>query len=195
MYPYIETVRIENGKIENLVYHNRRLNATRRTVLGATNDLDLVEYINPILYLKRTKCRVEYKDTIISIDYTPYCMRSINTLKWVVCDEADYRYKSSNRSTLNRLFTQRKEADDILIIRNGLLTDTSICNVALWDGVSWITPDKPLLCGTMRAKLLDSGVIIPGDIHLDDLGNFSRLCLFNAMIDFGDMELPINAIL
>ena len=48
----------------------------------------------------------------------------------VDCDEADYRYKSADRSLLDRLFALRGAADDVLIVRRGLITDTSIANVA-----------------------------------------------------------------
>ncbi len=57
------------------------------------------------------------------------------------------------------IYSPNEGHDDILIIRDGLLTDTSICNVALWNGTSWITPARPLFSGTMRAYLLDKGLV------------------------------------
>lgn len=87
------------------------------------------------------------------------------------------------------------EADDICIVRDGLLTDASICNIALWNGSQWITPASPLLPGTMRASLLDTTKIIPGDIRPDDLLDYSRIRLFNAMIGFGEVELNLNDVL
>ena len=46
------------------------------------------------------------------------------------------------------------KADDILIIKNGFITDTSIANILFFDGKKWITPKKPLLKGTVRERLL-----------------------------------------
>ena len=45
---FIETIRIENGRIHNLSYHNRRMNETRRNVLCQTDVLDLNDYIRPV---------------------------------------------------------------------------------------------------------------------------------------------------
>ena len=72
MSPFIETIRIENGRIYNLPYHNRRMNETRRDVLHQTGTLDLSDYIRPGNYRERTKCRVEYGTEILKTDYAAY---------------------------------------------------------------------------------------------------------------------------
>ena len=48
MYQFIETIRIENGAIHNLVYHNKRLNRTRNWFWKNCTTLDLTDYIRPI---------------------------------------------------------------------------------------------------------------------------------------------------
>ena len=101
---FIETIRIENGRIHNLSYHNRRMNETRRNVLRQTDVLDLNDYIRPVNYRERTKCRVEYDVDIRNVEYAAYHFRPVSSLRLVVDDEADYRYKSRDRSVLNRLF-------------------------------------------------------------------------------------------
>ena len=167
----METIRIERGRIHNLPYHNARMNRTRRELFGASEEIDLAGYIHPGPHQERTKCRVEYTCEVLQVEYVPYRMRPVHSLRLVTCDEIDYSYKSTDRQCLNDLFAQRGGHDDILIIRDGLLTDTSICNVALWNGTSWITPARPLLCGTMRAYLLDKGLVQAGDIPVEDLPN------------------------
>ena len=162
----METIRIEKGRIHNLPYHNARMNRTRRELFGAREEIDLAGYIHPGPYQERTKCRVEYTREVLKVEYVPYRMRPVHSLRLVTCDEIDYSYKSTDRQCLNDLFAQRAGHDDILIIRDGLLTDTSICNVALWNGTSWITPARPLLCGTMRAYLLDKGLVQAEDCLL-----------------------------
>ena len=137
---------------------------------------------------ERTKCRVEYTREVLKVEYVPYRMRPVHSLRLVTCDEIDYSYKSTDRQCLNDLFAQRAGHDDILIIRDGLLTDTSICNVALWNGTSWITPARPLLCGTMRAYLLDKGLVQAEDIPVEDLPKYTRIRLFNALIEFGEID-------
>lgn len=189
MSPFIETIRIEHGAIQNLSYHNQRMNATRKALFGPDTLIDLADSIQPDNCLQRTKCRIEYNKDILMVDYAPYQIRPVHSLRLLSCDAIDYPYKSTNRSALNALFADRGEADDILIIRNGLLTDTSICNIALWNGETWVTPAMPLLPGTMRASLLNAGKIIPSDIRPEDLPDYSRIRLFNAMIGFGEVEI------
>ena len=191
---FIETIRIENGRIHNLAYHNRRMNETRRNVLRQTDVLDLNDYIRPVNYRERTKCRVEYDVDIRNVEYAAYHFRPVSSLRLVVDDEADYRYKSRDRSVLNRLFACRETEDDVLVVRKGLLTDTSICNVAFWNRKQWITPSAPLLAGTKRASLLDQGELVAGDIRPEDLPGYSRIRLFNAMIEFGEIDLPVDKI-
>ena len=92
------------------------------------------------------------------------------------------------------LFDLRETEDDVLIVRRGWLTDTSICNIALWNGKQWITPSVPLLAGTKRASLLDRGEMVAGDIRPEDLPGYSRIRLFNAMIEFGEIDLSVDKI-
>ena len=114
---FIETIRIENGRIHNLSYHNRRMNETRRNVLRQTDVLDLNDYIRPVNYRERTKCRVEYDVDIRNVEYAAYHFRPVSSLRLVVDDEADYRYKSRDRSELNRFFACRETEDDVLVVR------------------------------------------------------------------------------
>lgn len=194
MCPFIETICIEQGRVERLAYHNERMNRTRRFCLGATDPLDLADFIVPEGYQERTKCRVVYDASIREVSYAPYQLRPVTSLKLIVADEADYRYKSTDRTCLNELFACRGEADDVLLVRQGGLTDTSICNIALWNGHQWLTPAEPLLAGTHRAALLDEGVIEEAPLSVADLSEFSRIRLFNALIGFGEIDLPIAAI-
>lgn len=119
-------------------------------------------------------------------------MRQVQSLRLVRADTADYRYKSADRSELEALYSLRGNQDDVLIVRNRLLTDTSIANVALEKGGAWYTPATPLLKGTKRAWLLEQGTLKERDIPADDVYSYSRIALFNAMIDFGALVLDIN---
>ncbi len=194
MSRYIETIRIENGQIYNLPYHNWRMNETRRNIFQAADELDLSDYIHPEAYQDRTKCRVVYEQEIVEVEYAPYSIRQVSSLHIVEDNTLSYRYKSTDRDALNKLFTSRGVADDVLILRNGLLTDTSICNIALWNGERWFTPSCPLLQGTKRASLMDDGKLFPLEIKVDDLKFYSRIRLFNAMIEFGEIEFPVENI-
>lgn len=194
MCQFIETIRIENGKALNMGFHNYRFNKTRRDIFECNLPINLADYIQPTDYTERTKCRIEYQDEVEKVEYLPYVIRPVNSLKMVTSDGLDYTYKSSNRQKLDELFKQKGEADDILIIKDGFLTDTSIANIALWNGTEWETPEKPLLEGTKRASLLGKGLIVPSAIRPHDLSRYSRIRLFNAMIEFGEIEFSVEEI-
>lgn len=189
---FIETIRIENGTIHNLAYHNERLNRTRNWFWKNCATLDLTNYIQPVQSEEVIKCRVLYDKEIREITYAPYSVRSIDTLRVVCSDEIDYTYKSIDREYLSRLYALRETADDILIVKKELITDTSIANIALYNGSEWHTPKSPLLKGTQRAFLLDQQIIKEEEITLKQLFTYSRITLFNAMITFRKIELSID---
>lgn len=67
------------------------------------------------------------------------------------------------------LAAQKGDCDEIIIIKNGLVTDTSFTNIAIYKHGMWLTPKHPLLLGTKRAALLEKGIIQEADITVDDL--------------------------
>ena len=195
MEQYLETIRIEEGRACHLPYHNQRMNETRAH-LGLSDGLDLEAVIGDVsIYQQRTRCRIVYDTEIRSVEFFPYQIRSVKTLRLVEDNQVDYGCKYADRSALNRCFAQRGACDDVLIVQNGDVTDTTIANVAFWNGETWFTPSTPSLKGTMRASLLDSHQIQEAKIRVEDLSHFSRLRLFNAMISFGEIELPIQSVL
>lgn len=192
MYQFIETIQIKKGVICNLDYHNKRMNATRALFWESCKPLNLQHYIRYEGEEEHIKCRVIYHEAIKEITYTPYRMRPVHTLRILHQNSIEYTYKSINRENINALFDQRGICDDILIIKNGKITDTSIANVALLDETGWYTPEHPLLKGTKRTELLDKGILQPKDIRIEHLFDYSQITLFNAMIDFGEIKIDVT---
>ena len=170
---FIETIRIDHGRVCNLSRHNRRLNDTRAHFWPESTPLQLSDYLHSICETGIckagiVKARVVYGEKgIEDISYSPYAMRHVHSLALMQADHIDYTYKSAGREPLNRLFALRGACDDILIVKQGLLTDTSIANIALSDGTHWYTPAHPLLKGTRRAALLEEGILQEKDIRPD----------------------------
>lgn len=191
---FIETLRIEDGQVWHASLHDRRMNDTRRAFFGPVPDLHIMDYLRPEAYTARTRCRLTYARDVIRVEYFPYYVRPVHSLQLVVQDDIDYRYKQADRCVLDEAFALRDTADDVLIVRHGLLTDTSIANIALWDGCEWHTPAQPLLAGIQRRYLLDTGQIKETDIPVASLGNYRHIRLFNALIPFGEVELPVGQI-
>jgi 4-amino-4-deoxychorismate lyase len=108
----------------------------------------------------------------------------VKSLQIVHIRELDYAHKYANRQALQTLFSERSCGDDVLLLRDGLLTDTSYANVALFDGQQWYTPARPLLRGTARARYLKEGILREADIRLEELRHFQKLKLINAMMNW-----------
>lgn len=192
MCQFIETIQINNGCICNLNYHTERFNNTRKAFWNDCAKIDLADFIHNYPSSGKIKCRIVYAQDIEEITYSSYVLREVNSLKLITNDEIDYQYKTVDRNLINMLFQQKEDADDIVIVRNGYLTDTSIANIALYDGMHWYTPSHPLLKGTKREELLRKGVLIEREIHVSELLSYSKICIFNAMINFGDICLLIS---
>ncbi len=187
----LETIRCEQGRPAHLAYHQQRVERSLRQ-LGYACHLDLASLIAPpdaALY----RCRVVYDATSASVEYIPYQAKSIQTLQLLRADTLDYALKYADRTELDLLFAQRGAADDILIVQNGLITDTSIANIAFFDGTRWLTPKHPLLAGTTRARLLDEKRIIEKEIAPGDLADFTTFALLNAMVGFQQVKDGIIA--
>lgn len=183
---FIETIKLLDKRLHNLHYHNMRANQARHEVLGASDIVDLAQYVSIPDDIGRGiyKCRVTFGHTVAAVEISPYRRKKIKSLKLVNGGDIDYHYKYADRSAINALFDQRDNSDDILIVKNGIITDTSYANVAFFDGSEWYTPSTPLLKGTKRQQLLDEGRIRLAVIRQSDLTDFSECVVFNAMVDF-----------
>ncbi len=187
-----ETILMVGGKAKNLRYHEERMNSTRLKLFGYHIPLRLDDIVPPGESVYR--CRVVYGDKIDSVQFTPYTKKKIGILKLVVSD-IRYPYKVVDRDELDELFALRDAADDIIVVRDGLITDTTIANIALHDGLQWLTPKKPLLKGTMRQKLLDDGFLVEADILAEDLGGYQQIAIMNALRGFDILDIaPTNLI-
>ncbi len=196
MHLFIETIRLEDGQVRHADYHQHRLDETRRRYFPMAAPLRLTDHLPVTSLTGRAKWRLVYGENIVTQSVTPYTLRPITSLRCVVEDGAMYPYKSTDREVLDRCFSHRDTADEVLIIRNGLLTDTSIANIALGSPEGpWYTPLHPLLAGTCRARLIEAGRISVMPLTADDLERFSHLAIFNAMIPFGELVLPTECVL
>jgi len=198
----LETIRYENGRFHNLKYHRQRMNYARKMLFRLTDEIDLDKILPkaakeqlPDERCGLFKCRVVYNSHILEIRFSPYVLPQIRSLRLVQSDDIDYTFKYENRSSLNRLFALRGAADDILIVKNGLVTDTSFCNVLFFNEKRWLTPEQPLLRGTRRAALLEQEMVETAVIRVDDLHHFTKVRLINAIIRFDDrLDIPMERI-
>jgi len=179
-----ETIRICDGVPENLPYHQARLNNAMQHFFVDAQPISLLQHIQvpPACRQGIFKCRVTYSGQVIAVDFEMYTPKVITSLKLVEDNSISYPYKFADRTSLNALREKRGSCDEILIVKNGLITDTSYSNIVFSDGLRWITPSKPLLQGTMRSYLLQLGLISEADIKPADLKRHPTARLINAML-------------
>lgn len=185
---FLETICILNGIIGNAPAHEKRIlqTASHFGFTAPTRFMRELERLLPFdLREGKVKCRVIYHETIEEITFERYQPKIVKSLKLM---EAlpDYQFKYADRQALDILLQQKGECDEILITRDGFITDTSYSNVVLSREGKLFTPANPLLNGTKRQKLLERGIIQTKDIHRDALGEYERVILINAMLDMED---------
>jgi 4-amino-4-deoxychorismate lyase len=193
MSRFVETIKLKDGIFYNLSYHQNRLNRTcLEHSLPNYNITQLLQAQSfPLEGL--IKARFLYDEKGVEMQFHPYEIRNVQSLKLIEDNSIDYTYKLTNRSALKALYEQRKNCDDILIVKDGWVTDSYYANVIFSDGDQWYTPYQPLLQGTKRQELIDLGVVHPIPIGVKDIARFQRIQLINAMIDIED-QLLISSI-
>jgi 4-amino-4-deoxychorismate lyase len=191
MFPLLETIKILDGVPQNLSYHQHRFEASYYKAFKKLADIKLDQLIEVPEQYKQglVKLRFLYNEKDCFCQYDFYKPQKIQSLKIVIADTIDYSLKWVNRKALEALVKQKDTADDILIVKNGRITDTSFTNIIFFDGQQWLTPQFPLLHGTARARLINEKKIFAEDIFLSELNRFLSYKLINAFKEFD--ETPV----
>ncbi len=191
-----ETIRLENGTPVNLDYHLKRIEKSLIELFGCSVPFELPgeEGSNGVSPLKISevlqsmkipdgicKCRLIYTMGIIDVEVLEYKPTYPQTFMLIECNDIEYKHKYFDRADIEELFGKRGKADEIIIVKNGLLTDTSIANLVFFDGTQFITPKQPLLYGTHRARLLKKGMAVEKDIRVEDIKHYESFIPVNAM--------------
>jgi len=193
----VESIKLKDGKLFNLEYHQSRMNRALAELFPEADSIDLATVISISEECKSGlfKVRVLYGPKLEQVEIEPYQFRTIQSLKVVHHESIDYHLKYTNRQILQQLFASRGECDDIIIIKNGLVTDAFAANILFFDGQKWVTPNSPLLKGTQRQFLLDQGIISEQEIREEDIPAFQKVGLVNAMMSFEEMPvIPVEKI-
>src|SRR3972149_1069231 len=170
-----ETIKVVRRVAENIEGHNERVARSRRILLGLQDVLDLKAHIlvPQTLGEETYRCRVAYSKTVESVEFLPYRLPDIKTVRLVNADHVRYSHKFTDREAINAL-VRDSGADDIIMVLDGEITDLSIANIVLFDGQRWVTPERPMLAGTKRSFLVSRGVLSTERITTRDLSRFSK---------------------
>jgi len=192
---FIESICFIDGEARLLRYHQDRVDRTFMIFFPDHDSLSLKGLVQNIPASGKFKCRIVYGEGHQSVEFIPYPNRKITALKLVESDQVDYAFKYLHRTQLEELYAKRESADDVIILKDGLVTDSYFANLAFYDGAVWWTPDTPLLKGVKRQYLLDRGEIKEKQILKADLLKFQKVSLINSMLDLGKVEVEISEIM
>ncbi len=196
-YRLVETIRVLDSRLQNLPYHQRRLEYSFLHFYPQHTPFKLSELITvPQTYVKGlVKARFLYNASSFALEFHHYTPKKINCLRLVRADWIDYSFKYTDRSQFEALLRDTKGCNEVLIVKNGQVTDTSFSNIVFFDGKKWLTPTTYLLAGTFRQYLLDTGKITQAPIRPGDLRYFTHFKLINALLAWDMEPLPIDKII
>lgn len=186
MSQFIESIYINNGQSRHIDLHQHRVDQTFVHLGISRHAVQLLTIINALNIPKDGlfKLRIVYDSTSnFTYELLPYHYKRIHRFKLMDIGERNYAFKYADRDWIYTLLNEAG-TDDIVMLQNGKIKDSSYANIIFQDGDTWYTPSVPLLPGTMRFHLIDQGLIQPASIHLNDLSRFSHFKLINAMMDF-----------
>lgn len=208
---FLETVRLQDGSIQNADLHFSRMQNTLSHFFPDSKFFDPFTSLTIPRHARkgRVRMRIVYGDTILKIEFFDYHIKNIQRLQPILLEHFDYSFKYEDRSFFDSVSRSLPEDTEPLFIQNGLVTDTTYSNVLFETHDRFDTPSSPLLAGTKRRQLLEThkpknkpferGTIlekpvVEKKIPLPEIRNYQRIHLINAMMDPGELVLPIDRI-
>ena len=194
-FPLFETIAIIDGEPQNLAYHQQRFESAMNQYFHTQSQQQLADVICVPNEFRQgsVRCRIDYNASEFQQQFFPYTPRKISTFQCVYTKDLDYRFKYSDRKRLDSLKTL--QADEVIIINNGKVSDCTIGNLLFLKQGKWFCSQDYLLKGTQLTALLESGQVELVEILPEDLLQYERIMLINALNPFDLMRsLPISAI-
>lgn len=197
MSQFFESIKWQDGEFYLLDLHQKRVDRTMQQHFPNAEKIDLKSVLNVPNGIKTGlfKVKVIYDYELISVSFDAYKVKKHKQVKLVENDTISYSFKSTNRADLEKPMHGNVDFDDVIFVKNGLLSDASYSNIVLFDNQKWFTPKECLFEGVKRKSLLNSGKIEEKSIKVDDLKLFSKIAFINAMRDSEyvyDLELNGN---
>ncbi|KPH11930.1 aminotransferase class IV [Chryseobacterium sp. ERMR1:04] len=197
MSQFIESIKVEDQEVFLLDIHQKRVNQTFAH-FGKEGSIDLAKIFKSLEHDEdgMYKLRISYDlDKRIRTQMIPYAIPEIQDFQLVENNSFDYSFKFEDRKELERMKTKSK-AEEIIIVKNNHITDTSFSNILFLKGKDWFTPTTYLLNGVQRQNLLKNKKIKEQEITLQNIKQYTHFQLINAMNDFDDMFIyPIDRII
>ncbi|HOZ52474.1 MAG TPA: aminotransferase class IV [Chitinophagaceae bacterium] len=196
MYPLFESIKVVDDQIFHFDEHYLRMQNSSKALWH--HQIHFPHLENEICQRTQSglqKCKIIYNENEYRIEVQPYHKRAIERIYLVENNRIEYPYKYTNRKQLLQLLDRYEFTDEIILVQNKNLTDTTYSNIALWNGVEWHTPKKPLFKGIKRKILLEQNLIKEKIISINDIDQYSKISLINAMLDLCEIEIKIENVI
>lgn len=189
---FIESICVKDGKAPLLDLHQNRMDRTYAFHYKVDNPFSLATFVEEVPPTGTFKLRIVYDHSIQQINHSLYIKRDVKTLQVVTADDITYDFKYADRDDLNLLHERRNKKDDIIIVKNDLVTDSFYSNLIFWDGDKWLTPINNLLQGVRRQYLINTKQIHPAKINAKQIFFYDKVGLINAMLDIDDISVSVE---
>lgn len=198
MYRFIESIKVEDQKAYLLDLHQKRINATFDHFGNGDSSIDLEKMFKDLQHDEDGlyKWKITYDlDKNVRTQMIPYAIPKTTDFALVVNNDIDYSFKFEDRTSLEKMKAKSK-AQEIMIVQNDHITDTSFSNLLFFKNKEWFTPTTFLLNGVQRQHLLKNKKIKETEITTKNIREFTHFQLINAMNDFDDMFIyPLEKII
>ena len=196
---YLETLGLRGGQPHALELHRDRVRRTLLHAGGTPEGHPLLEELVPERLVARVRAelgegyraeqlyRLSYsydREGVQELRCLAYEPRQLERLVlWELPEGFDYSYKYADRRFFEAVQAELQQGELPLFLRpDGSLSDTSYTNIVLWTAAGYRTPERPLLEGTERRRLLEAGRISAAPLTLMDLSACRGVYLINAMM-------------
>ena len=196
---YLETLGLRGAEPHALELHRDRVRRTLLHAGGTPEGHPLLEELVPERLVARVRAelgegyraeqlyRLSYsydREGVQELRCLAYEPRQLQRL--VLCELPegfDYSYKYADRSFFDAVQAELQQGELPLFVRpDGSLSDTSYTNIVLRTAAGYRTPERPLLEGTERRRLLEEGRISAAELSVADLSACRGVYLINAMM-------------
>lgn len=192
MFQFFEAICLEKDGFRLLDYHQRRVNSVFSRFYPGYSPHNLARCLVPVPRVEgRTKCRFLYDEKSFAVSYEAYVMRTVTRVTMVEA-HIHYDVKKTDRSIFENYAKMMAPEEMVVFTEDGYLMDSLFSNVVLFDGKRWITPTTCLLRGVKREYYLETGFITLREVRVSDLPSYTSLGFINAMIDIGELVVPIT---
>lgn len=197
MSQFIESIRVEDQEIFLSEFHQKRIDQTFAH-FGKEGSIDLAKIYKQLEHDGDGlfKFRIVYDlDKKVRTQMIPYAIPEIQNFQLVENNSYDYSFKFEDRKELEKM-KMKSKAEEIIIVKNNHLTDTSYSNILFLKGKEWYTPSTYLLNGVQRQHLLKQKKIKETEINIQNIKQFSHFQIINAMNDFNkNFIYPLDKII